>query len=221
MPRKFTPREEQEITRALREAGRTIMGSRGVRKTSIDDLVRSAGISKGSFYRFYQSKEALALEVLAEWERDFHAGIEERFRLTAPRGSRATAALLSRVILEDFPRRMMESGMQGLFDPEEIAHLTRTAEERERRIMDEQDLRLFARLRPLFLDAGLEPAEDEKVIIAGLRIIFEAGAGVLRSAGTVASLPSSSATAMPPLEPHHFQQGFAYILEGFLDRVFH
>ncbi len=56
------------------------MGLRGVRKTSIDELVREAGISKGSFYRFFPGKEALALEVLARWEREFHQGIQQRFR---------------------------------------------------------------------------------------------------------------------------------------------
>ncbi|GAB3295240.1 TetR/AcrR family transcriptional regulator [Parasphingorhabdus pacifica] len=36
----------------------------GLRKTSLDDLVRPAGIAKSSFYAFFDSKEALYLELL-------------------------------------------------------------------------------------------------------------------------------------------------------------
>lgn len=238
MPRRFTPREEQRIGKALKTAGHAIMGARGVRKTSIDELVRTAGISKGSFYRFFSSKEALALEVLAEWERDFHAAIEERFRLAAPRGTKESATVLSGIILEDFPRRMVASGLQGLLNPEEIDYLARAATAEEVRIMDEQDIRLFQRLRPLFFAAGLVPAVEDEVIIAGLRMIFEAGSGLLRGDGGDESGGGGAMTTdesdrvvpqggqhpaqrtAPSLEPHHFHQAFGRLLEGFLEQAF-
>ena len=40
----------------------------GVQKTSLDMLTSEAGISKSSFYKFYESKEALFLEVAGLWE---------------------------------------------------------------------------------------------------------------------------------------------------------
>lgn len=36
----------------------------GYKKTSVDELCRQAGISKGAFYLFFESKEALFCEVL-------------------------------------------------------------------------------------------------------------------------------------------------------------
>lgn len=87
MPRKFRTDEEETIRGALLEAAARIMGARGVRKTTIDELVREGGISKGSFYRFFPGKEALALEVLARWERDFHLHIRRFFQESAPRVS--------------------------------------------------------------------------------------------------------------------------------------
>ncbi len=183
MPRRFTPEEEQVIRESLRQAARAQMGPRGVRRTSIDELVRAAGISKGSFYRFWESKESLALDLLAEWEREFHRTVEQRFQSEQPRGFEESAAFLRSVLVEEFPRRMITAGMQGLLNPDEIAHLARAAGEREARIMDEQDLRFFDRLRPLFLKAGLRPTEDTPVIVAGLRAVFEAGASVVRPSG--------------------------------------
>lgn len=41
--------------------------SRGYAATSVDDLCRSAGVGKGSFFHHFQSKEALALEAVGHW----------------------------------------------------------------------------------------------------------------------------------------------------------
>lgn len=208
MPRRFTADEEQRIGAALVEAGRRIMGLRGVRKTSIDELVNAAGIAKGSFYRFYPSKEALALEILAEWEREFHQGISRRFAASAPHGHAEVADVLRAVFLEDFPQQVQESGLQGLMEAEEIAHLQQRSDAEHRRLMDEQDLRLFERLRPLFVAAGLQAAVPEKVIISGLRLLFDAGLSTLGSQPT------------GPLEPAHYHHAFSELLHGFLLRVF-
>jgi AcrR family transcriptional regulator len=52
------------------EAGRELFAARGLRKTSIEDLTRPAEIAKSSFYAFFESKEALYLELLMmEWRR--------------------------------------------------------------------------------------------------------------------------------------------------------
>lgn len=212
MPRKFTPREEEQIREALLKAGRTIMGARGCRKTSIDELAHAAGISKGSFYRFFRSKESLALELLAAWERDFHRVIEDRFRESRPRGVGEAAALLVAVILEDFPRRMGESGLQALFTSEEVAHLKRAAGSEEVRGMDEQDIRLITRLKPLLLGAGLAPTEADEVVIAGLRMAFGAAMEI--------SARQEGAGREEPLQPHHYRRAFGLLMEGFLSCTF-
>ncbi|MFN2310493.1 MAG: TetR/AcrR family transcriptional regulator [Spirochaetia bacterium] len=210
MPRRFTEDEEIRIKTALWESARGVMGMRGVRKTSIDELVNAAGIAKGSFYRFYPSKEALALEILAEWEREFHKGIARRFEDSAPHGHAETAQVLRAVFLEDFPQQVQASGLQGLMDAEEIAHLHQRSDAPHRHRMDEQDLRLFERLRPLFLAAGLRPAVTEEVIIAGLRLLFDAGLSTLRG----------DSSGPQTLGPEHYHQAFSELLHGFLLRVF-
>lgn len=202
MPRRFSEQEEQHIREALREAARSIMGPRGVRKTTIDQLAHAAGISKGSFYRFYSSKEQLALELLQTWERSFHQTIEQRFRSARPAGSAETAEVLKAVFVEDFPQQMMLSGMQGLFDVQEIEYLRQRAPQEYIQSMDEQDLRLFERLKPLFRQAGLTVAGDDRVIIAALRLLFDAALSALQHPG------------QGPLRAEHYHEAVARLIEG-------
>ncbi len=61
MARSFTEREKENIKRSLQETCKRSWTQSGYKKTSVDDLCRQAGISKGAFYLFYESKEALFL----------------------------------------------------------------------------------------------------------------------------------------------------------------
>ncbi len=64
MSRSFTEREKENIKRSLREACKQSWTQYGYKKTSVDDLCKQVGISKGAFYLFFESKEALFCEVL-------------------------------------------------------------------------------------------------------------------------------------------------------------
>jgi AcrR family transcriptional regulator len=67
MATKFSEKEISEIHVKLSEAAQKCASSIGMRKTTVDDLCISAGISKGAFYKFYDSKEALFFEILEGW----------------------------------------------------------------------------------------------------------------------------------------------------------
>ncbi|MDQ4106799.1 MAG: TetR/AcrR family transcriptional regulator [Actinomycetota bacterium] len=62
----FTEAEKVHIRRQLMEAGRDLFAWQGLKKTSIEDLTRPAGIAKSSFYGFFGSKEELYLKLLME-----------------------------------------------------------------------------------------------------------------------------------------------------------
>ena len=72
MPKAFTSQEKEIIRNRLHEKGALLFQTHGLRKTSVDDLVKAVGISKGAFYLFFDSKEELFLEILE--------GIEENHR---------------------------------------------------------------------------------------------------------------------------------------------
>lgn len=64
MARSFTEREKENIKRRLQDVCKQSWTQYGYKKTSVDDLCKQVGISKGAFYLFFESKEALFCEVL-------------------------------------------------------------------------------------------------------------------------------------------------------------
>lgn len=46
-----------------------VMEGRGYRSVSVDEIITHAGVSKGSFYHSFKSKEELAMQALEEYER--------------------------------------------------------------------------------------------------------------------------------------------------------
>ncbi|MGI6501687.1 MAG: TetR/AcrR family transcriptional regulator [Anaerostipes sp.] len=64
MARGFSEREKETIKKSLQEACKQSWTQYGYKKTSVDELCKQVGISKGAFYLFFESKEALFCEVL-------------------------------------------------------------------------------------------------------------------------------------------------------------
>lgn len=63
MPRTFTDSEREYIRKRLMEEAQNCLKLYGVRKTTVDELVKRVNIPKGTFYLFYESKEILFYEV--------------------------------------------------------------------------------------------------------------------------------------------------------------
>lgn len=66
----FTDQQRSAIRQKLFESAQRHALSDGVQKTSLDTLTSEAGISKSSFYKFFESKEQLFIEVARAWESD-------------------------------------------------------------------------------------------------------------------------------------------------------
>jgi len=73
MPRAFTNIEKERIRAAMIHAMIEEIVEKGVRKTSIDHIVKVARISKGAFYLFYDSKEMLILDAIRSVQDDARA----------------------------------------------------------------------------------------------------------------------------------------------------
>jgi len=78
MPRAFTGAERAMIRERLLAAGRELFARYGLRKTTVEELARAAGIAKGTFYLFFPSKEALYAEVLLSVIPDMVKSLLER-----------------------------------------------------------------------------------------------------------------------------------------------
>lgn len=71
MPRAFAEAEKQRIRARLLDQGWQQFAAYGLRKTRVEELAARAGISKGAFYLFYASKEALFMHVVEQAEARF------------------------------------------------------------------------------------------------------------------------------------------------------
>lgn len=65
-PTKHAPERGDARTRLL-EAARDVIRAQGFAATSVDDLCRNAGVTKGAFFHHFASKEALGVAAAAYW----------------------------------------------------------------------------------------------------------------------------------------------------------
>ena len=78
MPRAFTDSERAAIRERLLAAGKDLFARRGIRATTVEQLAREAGISKGAFYLFYPSKETLFFALVEEVETEIQSRLEQQ-----------------------------------------------------------------------------------------------------------------------------------------------
>ena len=93
----FTEEQNETIRRDLVQEARRCGASIGMRKTSVEQLADAVGISKGSFYKFFDSKELLFLAVLEDIHAECFAIAQTSLEGNAalPPAERATEAILA------------------------------------------------------------------------------------------------------------------------------
>jgi AcrR family transcriptional regulator len=84
MPKWFSDTEKELIQKRLLEQGYKLFSAYGLKKTNVDELARAAGISKGAFYRFYESKETLFMDVIEQVEREMRQQLIAMIDLPGP-----------------------------------------------------------------------------------------------------------------------------------------
>ena len=75
MPKTFTDNEREYIKKRLTEEAQNCLKLYGIRKTTVDELVKRVNIPKGTFYLFFESKEALIYEVLCLFHDELQTGL--------------------------------------------------------------------------------------------------------------------------------------------------
>ena len=76
----FTTEEQQLIRQDLKKAARKYLPIMGMKKTSLDQLIAEAGISKGAFYKFYPTKEHLFFEIMEDIHEELYSEVREILR---------------------------------------------------------------------------------------------------------------------------------------------
>ena len=93
----FTDEQNEQIRNDLIREARRCGITIGMRKTSVEQLTNSVGISKGSFYKFFDSKELLFFAVLEDIHTECFAVAQKSLQENAAidPASRTAAAILA------------------------------------------------------------------------------------------------------------------------------
>lgn len=167
MPKGFTEREKALIRAKLLEQGRQLFATYGVKKTNVEDLTRAAGISKGAFYLFFDSKEELFFELLEQFESDFKANLfEGAARSDAPPKERVRALLKEALAL------WKTNALFTHFGREDYEHLLRKLPEQKVAAHAQRDDMSAGELIVAWARAGIAIERDPRLVSNLMRALF-------------------------------------------------
>jgi TetR/AcrR family transcriptional repressor of nem operon len=136
----------------LVRAARNLMLAQGYPITSVDDIIEVAGVSKGSFYHYFDSKEELALTAMHEFLADGAAlMMDGPFRDIADPRKRAIAFLKH---VESVAMRLWEHGCLLVMFSVELAGTSASVREETSAVLLDLIDRVGVILRPLTKEGG-------------------------------------------------------------------
>ncbi len=167
MPRAFSDTERDAIRERLLAAGQDLFARRGIRATTVEQLARAAGISKGAYYLFYPSKEALFFAIVEEVETAMQARLAEQVA-EAPQDA---VRLLVRASLN----ARLENPLFDVAISEEAVAVLRTMPPVEQEAFLRRDVEMTESIAGLLTDSGVSLAASPELLVGLLRAMVFVG----------------------------------------------
>ena len=167
MPRAFSDPEREAIRARLVAAGQELFARRGIRSTTVEQLARAAGISKGAFYFFFPSKEALFFAIVEDVEQTMQARLEAQVA-QAPRDA---VRLLLRASLE----ARDENPLFAVATSEEAVAVMRTMSPAEQEAFLRRDIEMTESIAAHIEAAGIDLSVSPVVLAGVLRALVFVG----------------------------------------------
>ncbi|WOO37669.1 TetR/AcrR family transcriptional regulator [Anaerocolumna sp. AGMB13020] len=122
MPKSYSEQEKEHIKKRLKEEAAKCLAQFGIRKTTVDEIVKRVKIPKGTFYLFYKSKELLLFDVILEQ----HDAIEQQMMIAFSDFdlSSGSTEQLANVLFEVF-KIMEQNPILKILNSDEIEVLAR------------------------------------------------------------------------------------------------
>lgn len=121
MPKALSQQERTTIQARLKIEAAQCLQTLGIKKTTVDELVKRVNIPKGTFYLFYPSKELLFFDVLME----FHNEIQDMLTNTLQEKSQPLGVEDLTNILFDLFKRVEGSFLATLIQTKDLELLIR------------------------------------------------------------------------------------------------
>lgn len=168
MPKCYSDQEREYIRKRLKEEAAACMGQYGIRRTTVDEIVKRVNIPKGTFYLFYKSKELLLFEVIQEQHELVNQKLYQAISDMA--GTEFSAEKITDVIFEFY--KMTENMLVlKMLDASEVELLVRKLprEVVEEHLQDDTDT-----IEKMFALLPVKKEVDIKVISAAFHAIYYA-----------------------------------------------
>ncbi len=166
MPKSYSEQEREYIKKRLKEEAAKCLAQYGVRRTTVDEIVKRVHIPKGTFYLFYRSKELLLFDVIQEQQRIINGELYQAVSDIADTG--VSAEKLTDMIFK-FYKTTEKMPILKLLDTGEVDLLLRKL---PREIVAEHlqdDTDMIKKMLALFL---VKKEADIKVISAAFHAIY-------------------------------------------------
>jgi AcrR family transcriptional regulator len=153
IPKSLRQRKLEVVRRALSSAGEDLFLSRGFERTTAEQIARAAGVSRRTFFRYYESKEDVLVERSDRWGECLYAELAARPRDEPP--------------LLAIRNALVPAVEMGIADPEFLRWVIRVLREKRvvRRAMMERRNRLEERIAALMAERLGAGRDDKKPML--------------------------------------------------------
>ena len=168
MPKCYSDQEREYIRKRLKEEAAACMGQFGIRRTTVDELVKRVNIPKGTFYLFYKSKELLLFDVIQEQ----HGLVNQKlYQAISEVADQSLSAEKLTDMIYEFYKMTEEMPIFRLMDSEEIELLVRKLprEVVEAHLQDDTDT-----IQKMFALLPVKKEADVKMMSAAFHAIYYA-----------------------------------------------
>jgi AcrR family transcriptional regulator len=143
--------------------GREQFAARGIRATNIEDIAHAAGISKGSFYRFFESKEQLYFSLLEAFQAETRDSLKLVLESGDPREALRQFLELQVKMFADNPL------LRPLLDPVELRQLLHVLPIAELRKHQQEDNDFTRQILARWSKLGILRAVDLEIFLGLIR----------------------------------------------------
>ncbi len=167
MPKGFTDKQKEIVRAKLLEKGRDCLATYGIKKTNVEDLTQAAGISKGAFYLFFNSKEELFFEILEQYEAEIRGQV-----LALARGPKKSPQAKIKATLKAAFAFWETSAIRRNLKREDYQALLRKLPEEQVTRHLRQDEAFVADLLEKWQRAGIKLRHNSKTISGLMKALF-------------------------------------------------
>lgn len=167
MPRGFSENQRLLFQQRLIAAALTSLKNAGVRKTTVGELAKAAGLSTGAFYQFFPSKESLFFQV---YEID-EERLKDEFAAWLQSAGTVSADALRQTLKQLFRAEAMQTLLR-LMQKDELEYMVRNIDASLVASHLQKDREFMQFVIDQLRSKGLAVSQDADLLIAYLQALF-------------------------------------------------